>query len=76
MTAIDRINEMERVARLICQAMGEHPDCMVVPLELPRTRTGAYDLTDVTVVPNWSRYYCAAVAVVDDNHRKLANASD
>jgi hypothetical protein len=62
----ERRNETERLARLICAAMGDAPDDIVSNQNLPVTARGWQVISAASVQPGWSVYWHAATAVIAD----------
>jgi hypothetical protein len=63
----ERRNETERLARLICAAMGDNPDDIVSNQNMPMTARGWQVVSAASVQPGWSVYWHAATAVMADN---------
>ncbi len=71
MDSVKRRKETERLARLICAAMGDNPDDIVSNHNMPQTARGWYIVSEVPVHSGWSVYWHAATAVLaDDEFRK------
>ncbi len=64
---VERAREIERIARIICVAMGDDPDALrssYVPFQVP---TGGWQVADDPAIHlGWMRYWRAATAVYTD----------
>ncbi len=63
----ERAREIERIARIICVAMGDNPDALQSSYVPYQTPTGVWQVADDAGIHlGWMRYWRAAVAVYTD----------